>query len=177
MTNTNHPGLRRTQGQGPVGRIQMFHVFLLCSGFAALVNLGAGYLLYGQLGMDGTLSYPLSVALAFLSGMGVSFALNRRYTYPPSGRTKRSEMADFLAVSLVGLLLTTVLAFGLREAGAGLMDAVRPAAVLPETMAHIVAVGLTAIYSFLAHKFISFRHAGSDAPGAVGRMSTGQSRG
>ena len=147
----------------------MFQRFLLCSGLAAAVNLAVGYVLYGILGMSGTLTFPLSVAIAFASGMGVSFALNRRFTYPSSGRPPRQELRDFLGVSLVGLALTTGIAFLLDQLahdGLARIATALPGAVLPETLAHVVAVGLTAIYSFLAHKFISFRPQADRLPAA-----------
>lgn len=137
----------------------MFHIFLLCSGLAAAVNLGVGYLLYGLAGFNGLLSYPLSVAIAFLSGMGVSFSLNRRFTFPPSGRARRQELADFTAVSVIGLLLTTGIAQVLRWSATGLLAQIGGTVILPETLAHVLAVGITAFYSFVAHKFISFRRA------------------
>lgn len=132
----------------------MFHRFLLCSGLAAAVNLAVGYLLYAGLGYSEGWQYGLSVAFAFLSGMGVSFILNRRFTFEPSGRLTRSEAIDFFAVSVGGLAITTTLAQYLRAH----MPALDPH-LPPEALAHVGAVGLTAIYSFLAHKYVSFRHA------------------
>lgn len=140
----------------------MFQRFLLCSGLAALVNLLVGYFLYGILGFDNGIAFALSVAVAFISGMGVSFALNRRFTYAASGRSKRFELRDFLGVSVVGLALTTGLAYWLDATAHRTLASIvssLPGAVLPETLAHIIAVGLTAIYSFFAHKLISFRPA------------------
>ncbi len=140
----------------------MFHIFLLCSGLAALVNIAVGYLLYGMAGLNGTFGYPVSVALAFISGMGVSFVLNRRFTYPPSGRARQREMMDFFAVSVIGLTLTTVIAQALHLGMPEMLAQVTPAGVLPETLAHIAAVGITAIYSFIAHKYVSFRRGTAD---------------
>ena len=48
-----------------------------------MVNLVVGYLLYGVLGFDSTIGFALSVAVAFISGMGVSFILNRRFHVEP----------------------------------------------------------------------------------------------
>lgn len=138
----------------------MFHIFLICSGLAALANLSVGFLLYAGLGFDGIVSYPLSIAFAFMIGMGVSFVLNRRFTYPPSDRPKRREMLDFVAVSLVGLFFTTSIAQGLRLSATSVLEAVSSVGLMPEFAAHIAAVGVTAIYSFFAHKFISFRNEG-----------------
>lgn len=131
----------------------MFHRFLLCSGLAAAVNLCVGYLLYAVFGLSGPWEYGLSVAVAFLSGMGVSFYLNRRFTFEPSGRLTRSEAIDFFAVSVGGLAITTMLAQYLRL----YLPDIDPH-LPPEALAHIGAVGLTAVYSFFAHKYVSFRH-------------------
>lgn len=142
----------------------MFYRFLLCSGFAASINLLTGYLMYAWLGFDDGGFYAISVATAFIAGMGVSYSLNRTFTYDPSGRAPEQELRDFLGVSLGGLLLTTLTAQSLRMA--------LPLAVagLPsETLAHILAVGLTAFYSFFAHKHISFRR-------ATGPLARGRTR-
>jgi putative flippase GtrA len=135
----------------------MFHVFLVCSGIAALVNVAVGYLLYGVAGLDGPALYPFSVAIAFLAGMGVSFVLNRRYTYAASGRRVRAELPDFLMVSLGGLLLTTGLSYLFFTYGAQTIAGITRGLLPPETGAHIAAIGITAFYSFLAHKYVSFR--------------------
>lgn len=130
----------------------MFHRFIICSGLAAAVNIAVGYLLYAVCGFSEGWQYGLSVAVAFVSGMGVSFYLNRRYTFEPSGRLTRSEAIDFFAVSVGGLAITTTLAQYFR-AHMPSLDPYVPA----EALAHVGAVGLTAIYSFFAHKYVSFR--------------------
>ncbi|MBD3666199.1 GtrA family protein [Sulfitobacter aestuariivivens] len=135
----------------------MFHVFLVCSGIAALVNIAVGYLLYGYGGLDSPALYAFSVATAFLAGMVVSFILNRRFTYAPSGRRAASELPDFLMVSIGGLLLTTGLSFVFFTYGGAALERLTMSILPPETSAHMSAIGLTALYSFLAHKHVSFR--------------------
>ncbi len=136
--------------------------FLACSGLAAMVNLIVGQVLYGLAGLDDGWQYGFSVALAFISGMAISYVLNRRYTFPPSGRAMHDEITAFFMVSIGGLVLTTGIAQALYSGAAP--ELVRLARVfsLPldaETLAHVMAVGITAVYSFLAHKGISFRRA------------------
>ncbi len=63
-------------------------------------------------------------------------------------------------MSVIGLLLTTGIANLLRWGAPALLDRIAATAILPETLAHVLAVGITAIYSFFAHKYISFRRAG-----------------
>ena len=144
----------------------MFRVFLLCSGLASGVNILVGYLLYGVAGLNSPGLYAGSVSIAFLSGMGVSFVLNRRFTYAPSERLVRSELRDFLLVSLGGLSLTTGVSYLLITSGRSIMHFVSAGILPAETIAHMVAVGMVAIYSFFAHKYVSFRH--QDAAWALG---------
>lgn len=138
----------------------MIFNFILYSGFAALVNILTGQVLYGFLGLSEGWQYSFSVSTAFIAGMAVSYFLNRRYTFHPSGRKMSREATDFFLVSIGGLVLTTGLArflyfkTDLAEIG---LSGVFPAFVTPEAFAHIAAVGTTAIYSFTAHKYISFR--------------------
>ena len=153
----------------------MLHRFVIFSGGAAGVNLLAGQVLYGGLGLSDGWQYGFSVAVAFLCGMAVSFVLNRRFTFPASGREARREVVDFFFVSLGGLALTSALAqlFFFHATGfLRALAALAPVAPSTETLAHVLAVGLTAIYSFLAHKYVSFRPgwalSGADAPGERG---------
>lgn len=144
----------------------MFQRFIIFSGFAAIINLAVGYLLYGVMGFDDGWAYASSVSLAFLAGMAVSFSLNRRFTYPSSGRPVASEMRDFLLVSLGGMTLTTTIAWGLDTYAHETIARIVGGYFLPETVAHVCAVGLTAVYSYFAHKLISFR-AGSGREGTL----------
>ncbi|WP_373049687.1 GtrA family protein [Thalassovita aquimarina] len=155
--------VRRPRFSSDARKAVMFVKFLLCSGLAAAVNLAAGYLFYGVLGFNGTLGYPVSVALAFVMGMGVSFILNRAYTYDPSGRHPKEELRDFFFVSVFGLALTTMMArlflSGLKWLAVGQWGL--PVAL--EVAAHVMAVGLTAFYSFFAHRHVSFRSARAES--------------
>lgn len=144
----------------------MFHRFMVFSGFGALANLATGYFLYGYLGFNGLLGYPVSVAAAFVAGMGVSLILNRTCSHDPAGRLSREMLYDFVLVSIGGLALTIALAgLFLKAAQAGLPENAFP---LPnEFIAHVLAVGLTAFYSFFAHKHFSFRRIEEAAPSTV----------
>lgn len=151
----------------------MFHMFIFCSGTAAAVNLIVGYLLYGVAGFDGVWGYPLSISVAFASGMAVSFVLNRRFTYVRSGRAVGHEMRDFILVSLVGLCLNTGIAWALFLAAEDALVGLLPARIMPEMAAHLTAVAITAVYSYLAHKWISF---GSANAGWRSRVKTRRTR-
>ena len=76
--------------------------FVVFSGIAALTNLGAGYSLYEVAGLNRHWQYGLSVSIAFLAGMAVSFMLNRRFTSEPSGRPMQHEMRAFFTSRCAG---------------------------------------------------------------------------
>ncbi|NEV63257.1 GtrA family protein [Thiorhodococcus minor] len=138
-------------------------LFIVFSGSAAIANLTTGYVLYSVLGLSQGWHYALSVALAFLVGMGVSFSLNRRYTFRRAGRRLHDELRTFLIVSLVGLVLTVAVSSELRDSLLPALLARLPSGaslgqINIEVLAHVGAVGIVAGYSFLAHKFLSFGH-------------------
>ncbi len=140
-----------------------FPRYLLFSGIAALTNFIVGLLLYDGAGWDGPVSYRVAVSLGFLAGMVVSYLLNRRFTFSQSGRRAHREVRTFFIVSLGGLLLTVVIATGLRSGPVPWFAEVfvtghliAPVLADGEASAHALAIGLVAFYSFASHKFLTF---------------------
>ncbi|WP_295543019.1 GtrA family protein [uncultured Thiohalocapsa sp.] len=141
---------------------RQFARFLVFSGLAAATNLLVGVLLYERAGLDHGWEYGVSVSVAFVAGMAVSFVLNRWLTFVPSGRSVFREMQTFLVVSLGGLTLTVTLSYVFRgTAVAGLITTQWvathiPASVTMDMLSHFLAVGLVTFYSFACHKLFSF---------------------
>ena len=139
-----------------------FPRFVVFSGIAALTNLGVGYLLYQSAGLNQHWLYGLSVSVAFLAGMAVSFILNRSFTFDPSGRPVQHEMRTFFIVSLGGLALTVALTYLFRAAVFAALIALpwlaarMPAAPTPDVIGHFTAVACVGFYSFACHKLLSF---------------------
>ena len=138
-----------------------FLLYLGISSLAAVVNLLVGFSLYGLLGLSAGWLYAISVAIGYLAGMAVNWALNRVITFPNSGRRKLSELRTFIVVALIGLLLTVALATGFRDSFApyiaGLVVGQGWAPALSaETTAQVMAVAIVAVYSFLGHKWFTF---------------------
>lgn len=139
-----------------------FATFLIFSGLAALSNIASGYAFYDVFGFSEGWRYSVSVALAFLIGMAVSFTLNRRYTFERSGRRWHQEAQTFVLVSVIGLLLTVALAYGFRATVVPpALQAWREATGHDlnrhlELLSHVLAVGLVAFYSFAAHRLLTF---------------------
>jgi putative flippase GtrA len=103
--------------------------------------------------------FALAIATGAFAGMSVNFALSRRFVFAPDLRPARQQFGSFLLISLTTLLLRLVVAYALvaffalpAMAWVGLLPIGAPA----ERLAHLGAVGIVTIYSFFAHKHVSF---------------------
>jgi putative flippase GtrA len=100
-----------------------------------------------------------ALCIGALAGASVNFALSRRYVFPDRKRSVREQLPRFALVSLSTLGLRLLLAHGflaLFAASAFLALQTLPITAAPERLAHLSAVGLVTIYSFFAHKHLSF---------------------
>jgi putative flippase GtrA len=139
----------RTEKALHTGPGNSFVMYLVIAGMAAVVNLVSRSLL-SQLGVN----FPVAVSLAYLIGMVFNFAFNRYFNFRSHRRTAVRELRTFTIVSIFGLVLTESLSVSLLF--------ILPPGFLPslpfssETIAHVIAVGLVSIYSFAAHRYITF---------------------
>jgi len=141
--------------------------FLLTGGVAAAANIVVGILvrhfISGELGLD------VSVGAGFAVGTAVSFVLNRQVTFAATATAGRlsGQVGRYAAAAAVGWGITTVAAtLALR-----LFHWVIPGYFTEgtvETMAHVSAIGLNTIYSFVAIKYFALRtpSPSSDVPRA-----------
>ncbi|KKC33585.1 GtrA family protein [Devosia psychrophila] len=143
----------------PAVSLVSFSRYLLTAGAATCVDIA---LVQGLLSFD-LLHHQQFLALAImagaLAGMSVNFALLRRYVFSADSRPARQQFFSFIVISLTTLGLRLVVAYALVAlfalpilAWIGLLP--MPAAA--ERIAHLGSVGVVTIYSFLAHKHISF---------------------
>ena len=133
-------------------------VFLLFGGLAALTNLMVGWHLYGR-GLFPALPYWCATALAATSGLFVNFGLNYTFNFKFRGRSALQQFVTFSVVSLVGVAITSALSYGilsLLNALAGPVFHLSSFPVKSVFAAHFTAVGLTVLYSYPAHKLVSF---------------------
>jgi putative flippase GtrA len=144
------------------GRLSLARQFLryvLCAGLAALVNFLAGSLLVDGFGFTSAWHFPLAVALAYVLGMAVNFVLNRHYTFA-SDRRGIDQARTFVVVALSGLVLTTCIAALARSAltllGGGAFAFLPGSFSTPETLSRALAIALASVYSFTAHKHLTF---------------------
>lgn len=144
--------------RGPLALTVQFLRYAGCAGFAALVNFVAGSLLVNGCGLVSAWQFPLAVAVAYAVGMLVNFALNRRLTFE-SDRRGIDQARTFILVALSGLVLTTGVAALSRSAlaaGAVALDLAPGPPASPETLSRAVAIAAVSLYSFVAHKKLTF---------------------
>ena len=146
----------------PLARLSLagqFLRYLLCAGLAALVNFLAGSLFVDRFGFTSLWEFPVAVAAAYALGMLVNFALNRKYTFA-SDRRGVDQARTFVVVALSGLALTTCVASLTRAALTLLLGGafvVLPAPLgTPETLSRLFAIALASVYSFTAHRHLTF---------------------
>lgn len=136
-----------------------FARYVLTAGAATCVDVALVQTLLGFSPLQHNYLLALAMVLGAVAGTGVNFALSRRYVFAPDQRPARIQLFSFAMVSLTTLGLRLLVAYALMAFLAlPLMTwiGVLPIAAPDERLAHLGAVGLVTIYSFLAHKHISF---------------------
>ena len=137
-----------------------FATFIVFGGLAALVNIGVGKTLYSVPAIAAVVPYWLAVALGTLCGMLVNFGLNYTFNFSFQGRSAGAQLRTFVVVSIGGVTLTSLIAYGLVALAGhiGLESPIRIAgfALQVAFIAHVMAVGLCTFYSFAAHSAFSF---------------------
>jgi len=139
-------------------RAKELGVFLVFGGLAALANLLVGWQLYGT-GLFPMLPYWCATAIAGTCGLLVNFGLNYAFNFKFRDRSAFQQFSTFCVVSLVGVAITSALSasiLSLLTAWAGPRFDLGGVTIRSDLAAHVCAVGLTVLYSFPAHKCMSF---------------------
>ena len=126
--------------------------YLLFAGMAALTNIGSRYALSTLF----FINYYISISIAYILGLIVNFTLNRNYNFPKSDRTNNQVLGTFLIVGSGGLIMTE----GLSHFFLYLLTnnfATNYSSETIETISHIIAVGNVFLYSFFAHKYLTYK--------------------
>lgn len=136
-----------------------FARYLLTAGAATCLDVAV---VQGLLFLD-LLHNPLFLAfvitLGGFVGVTVNFLLSRRFVFTPDSRPILQQFATFAVVAFSGLGLRLVLAYllvGLFALPALALIGALPVPAAPERLAHLIAVALVTVYSFFAHKHVSF---------------------
>ncbi|HVW72450.1 MAG TPA: GtrA family protein [Rhizomicrobium sp.] len=139
-------------------RVKELGVFLFFGGLAALANVLTGWQLYGE-GLFPRLPYWCATAIAAACGLLVNFGLNYSFNFRFRDRSAFQQFTTFCVVSLVGVAITSALSdiiLSLFTSWTGAGFELGGMKVRSDLAAHVCAVGLTVLYSFPAHKCMSF---------------------
>jgi putative flippase GtrA len=128
---------------------RQFGLFVLASGVAAAVNIGARYFL------NFFLSYNASILIAFAFGLATAFVLNRKLVFAASGVGGLRQAARFTLVNLVAAAQVWGVSVFLNSVVFPAMAFTWQAA----TLAHICGVASPVATSYFAHKHFSFAQA------------------
>lgn len=136
-----------------------FARYILSAGAATCIDVA---LVQALLGLDAAHSpffFAMAITMGAMAGIGINFALSRRFVFASDGRRISAQLLTFILVSLSTLALRLVVA-GLLVALLGLplfsWLAALPVTAPAERVAHLGAVGLVTFYSFFAHRHVSF---------------------
>ncbi|MDR1125973.1 MAG: GtrA family protein [Deltaproteobacteria bacterium] len=135
---------------------RQFLIFLAFGGCAAIISILTGWLLYRD---NGVMPYSVAVSAGAVCGIAVNFSLNYAFNFSFRNRSLLEQFWTFFLVAGFGVLLTAVLAklllLVLLWAGFASL-AIGSFSLSAKLTAHVISVGLTTFYSFLAHKYLSF---------------------
>ncbi len=100
------------------------------------------------------MTYPRAVLAATAVSMIYSFVLYRTWVFPGSGRRLRQQVRDFAVVNLFAMMATVAIAVMMERVieNTGLTSEVAQA------LAHAVGIAGGAVFNYLGHRWITFRH-------------------
>ena len=88
--------------------------------------------------------------------MLINFSFNKVYTFPKGSRPIHQEGRTFVGVAFIGLLLMNLFALLFVYISEKIFVIPKPDTLI-KTYSHILAVGLVGFYSFLGHKYFTYR--------------------
>lgn len=124
---------------------KQFLKFLFVGATAALINW-ISRMVFGF-----WMSFSMSVVVAYLAGMTSAFCLNRRFVFPDSNRPVQKQIRDFVLTNLVAFPLVWIMSIQLNKL---LIEF--GFTTYSESLAHLVALSLPTVVSFLIYKFFTF---------------------
>lgn len=129
--------------------MKQFILFSLIASIAVVINVSLRYVLSNIVHFE----FYTAVTVAYLSGMLFNYFFNKKYNFRTSNRKYIKELHSFLVVSLVGLILTNLFSFVFIN----LFAQIGFSGNNLDSYSHISSVLLVGIYSFIAHKYLTFR--------------------
>ena len=142
-----------------VARARELIMFVLFGATAAAITLSVGWILYGSR-LPIQVPYWSATGIAAAAGLIVNFGLNYTFNFKFRDRSASQQFATFGLVAGFGIFLTSALSAAflhvLEYAAASSSFDLGNLIVRPQFAAHVMAVGVVALYSFPAHRLVSF---------------------
>lgn len=101
-------------------------------------------------------TYAISVILGYLMGTIVSFIFNKTFTFKAYNESPLLQFLKFLLVTPTSILLGSIIASLSVNMLSNLLIPSVPINWV-ESLGHIMAIGVTTIYNYLAIKFFCFK--------------------
>lgn len=127
---------------------RQFALFLLTSGFAALVNIGS------RIALNDWMPYSAAIVVAYVIGMLTAFTLNRLIVFRKTVNPLHHQAFWFTLVNLAAVLQTLIVSLVLAR---WLFPAIGFHWHI-ETVAHAFGVAAPVLTSFIGHKHLSFKN-------------------
>jgi len=139
--------------------MRRFLRYLVAAGAASVADLVVAQSLLFFETLQSGLMFAVPVTCGALTGMSVNFILSRAFVFELDQRAAAAQMRSFFVIAFTTLVLRVAVSFLLLAGltyviGHWLMQA--PIDGAAGRLAQFGAMGIVAIYSFLAHKHISF---------------------
>ena len=126
--------------------------FLFTGGIAATANFGSRFI-YSLI-----VDFRIAVVLAFFTGLGTAYILNKLYVFTSSSNPVTHELSWFFLVNMFGLAQTWGLSIYLAEyLLPGKIDPSTASQETIEAVSHFAGILLPVFTSFVGHKYLTFR--------------------
>ena len=129
--------------------IKQFILFVFIAGLAAVINILLRFIFSNVLKSE----FYIAVTLAYIFGMFFNYYFNKKYNFRGSNRNFIHEFQSFFTISMIGLILVNMFSLMFLN----LLAKIGINQKYLDTFAHVLAVFLVGIYSFLAHKYLTFK--------------------
>lgn len=127
--------------------MKQFVLFILNSGFAALVNFGSR-IFYNQ-----WVSFSIAIIFAYITGMITAFILNKLFVFKDSQRPVHHSALLFIAVNLIAALQTWAISLGLAYY---LLPYLGITTFVHE-ISHLTGIIFPVFTSYIGHKYWTFK--------------------
>ena len=126
---------------------KQFLLFLFVGAFSAAINI------ISRISFNQWLSYSRSIFFGYFAGITIAFMLNYKFVFPGSQKSLTKQLNGFVLTNLFFLPIVWWSAIALRSIFIE-FDFI----AAPELSAHVLAVSIPLIFTFVIYKFSIFKY-------------------